>query len=382
MTTPSGPMRALAPALLAGCAMSVAATAPADAKPNPLVPVQLATVPTGIGAGSGGIAINGTNNLVYIANLFASTLSVIDGNSNAVVATIPITDNGPPNPYAAGPAAIAIDQATNTIYVCTNNGTLSVVDGATNQQVANFIVDTTVNSCTGLVFGNQTGKLYFGAGYAGTGSEIDVIDPKTQSITKRIPDPDLNQIAIDQSTNTLYVTQYWEGTLWVIDGDADALRGIISGTGLPAEPEGCWLISPSVPPCEKQHQGSNEDGLAIDETLHRIYVFNSLDGMVATVDTTTDTVIQTRRIGTNQFSGAVNPATHAVYTTSDALGTLAVIDGLSDKVIARNIPVTGPNDLPGLVAVNPVNGKIYVVDFGDVTNFPNVPSHIDILQLP
>ena len=80
------------------------------------------------------LGINTVTNRTYVANYAdgsGSTVSVIDGATNSVVATATV---GP------GPVAVGINTVTDRIYVASSNGTVSVIDGATNSVVATVTV--------------------------------------------------------------------------------------------------------------------------------------------------------------------------------------------------------------------------------------------------
>ena len=78
-----------------------------------------------VGTSPQGIAVDPTNDAAYVAN--TSSVSVIDGHTNAVSATIPVN---------ATPTAIAVDPSTHFVFVA---------DGAGNQIVA---IDGTTNTVT------------------------------------------------------------------------------------------------------------------------------------------------------------------------------------------------------------------------------------------
>jgi YVTN family beta-propeller protein len=88
----------------------------------------VATIP--VGNGQGGIGVNPTTNMIYV--LDNNTVSVINGQTNTVVATIPVGND----PYEVG-----VNSMTNMIYV-SNNGdnTVSVINGQTNTVVATIPV--------------------------------------------------------------------------------------------------------------------------------------------------------------------------------------------------------------------------------------------------
>jgi YVTN family beta-propeller protein len=92
----------------------------------------VATIPVGfpsnfVGAGYY-LAVDASQNRLFVANFRNDSVSVLDRDTFAVLATIPVGD---------GPTAVAVNEATNRIYV-TNPGdkTLSIIDGATLTEVS------------------------------------------------------------------------------------------------------------------------------------------------------------------------------------------------------------------------------------------------------
>jgi YVTN family beta-propeller protein len=107
------------------------------------------TIP--VGTEPAGIAVNATTNKTYVANNGSNDITVIDGTTNSVVATI--TD-----PNAVAPVAVAVNPATNTIYVANSqSNNLTVIDGATNSVMATIAVGT---APSGLGVDSQTNFIY------------------------------------------------------------------------------------------------------------------------------------------------------------------------------------------------------------------------------
>jgi DNA-binding beta-propeller fold protein YncE len=362
--------------------------------PKPGVKV-INTVPVSAAAGSNQVAINTRTNRAYVANLGfwfypdftgGHSISVLDGYTDKIIATIPIASKASVAPFGDGPAASAVDEETNTIYVTTNNGSLSIIDGWTNKVKSSFVFDTNSDPNSGdpgictqdIVFSKKTKKLYV----VNCAKQIDVIDPKRQKALKVIPDDNATFLGINQRTNTIYVTQYWDGTVWAIDGDTDQVKNVINGVGDPAVPDDCYL--PANNNCTDQSSGL--DHIAIDEFLDRTYVTGTNDGRFVTIDTKSNKVIDTKFIGGNQYNVALNPFTHTVYSLSDLGDTLAIIEGTTGNLVAQDILVgskptpTSFGDLPNGIAVNPFTGKIYVIAFGDFINNPQVVSQIVVLK--
>jgi YVTN family beta-propeller protein len=65
--------------------------------------------------------------MIYVVNTHANTVSVIDGRTNTIAATVP-TDKGP--------WAVAVNPVSNTIYVANRlSDQVTVIDGRTNTAV-------------------------------------------------------------------------------------------------------------------------------------------------------------------------------------------------------------------------------------------------------
>src|ERR1044072_360651 len=76
-----------------------------------------------------GIAVNSATNKIYVANQFSATVSVIDGASNNVIATIPL---------AGDLRAVAVNPVTNRIYVPVyqRSNILYTIDGTADTVVS------------------------------------------------------------------------------------------------------------------------------------------------------------------------------------------------------------------------------------------------------
>jgi len=84
------------------------------------------------GAGARGIAVNEATNTIYVANTAANTVSVIDGSScNGTVQT-GCSQAAAAVPVGVSPRRVVVDPATNTIYI-TNafSNSITMLDGRT-----------------------------------------------------------------------------------------------------------------------------------------------------------------------------------------------------------------------------------------------------------
>jgi YVTN family beta-propeller protein len=78
--------------------------------------------PPGVGSTARAIAVNPVTNKIYAA--FAQHVVVVNGADNAMTVI--------PSGTMGGPVAVGINTTTNKIYVPNSDGTLAVIDGATN----------------------------------------------------------------------------------------------------------------------------------------------------------------------------------------------------------------------------------------------------------
>ena len=76
-----------------------------------------------------GLVYNTTDNKVYCANQTSDNVTVIDGATNTVVATIPVVNY----PVGLDPRGMVYNPTNNKVYcVHPGNDTVTVIDGAAN----------------------------------------------------------------------------------------------------------------------------------------------------------------------------------------------------------------------------------------------------------
>lgn len=170
-----------------------------------------------VGAAPGGVAVDATTNKIYVANSGSNNVSVIDGATNSVVATIA-------DPKAVAPVAVAVNPVTDTIYVANSqSNNLTVINGATNSVTATIPLAT---SPSGLDVDPQTNFIYIAnAGNSQTGDpgNITVIDGATHATTT-LTDPKAQNpaaVAVNPVTNKIYVANSGSNNVTVIDGAHD-----------------------------------------------------------------------------------------------------------------------------------------------------------------
>jgi YVTN family beta-propeller protein len=222
----------------------------------------LAGFPVGLG-GLRGIGVDALANEIYVGYVNPNTgapsrevVAAINGSSNAIASWVTL---------GGAPAALAVNPATNKTYV--------VLAG-----------------------------------------EIDVIDGATDSLTKvaDVGAAGRNVLAVNPSTNTIYMANSQSGNLSVIDGETDSITATIA-------------------------VGTTPSGVDVDPQTNFIYVANAGNsqsgdpGNVTVIDGTTNaTTTLVDPNATNPVAVAVNSATHKVYVANRGSNNVTVIDGAHD----------------------------------------------------
>jgi len=271
-----------------------------------------------IGISGSAIAVNPATNRIYVSNDM-SQLVVIDGNTNSILATIPVR----------GVRSIAINPNTNRIYVVSTDFDegpgLKVIDGNTNQVTAQFELDA---------------FPFFSA------------------------QPD---VAINPETNRVYLTY----TTYAIDR---SINQVILGTAMVViDGSNNQVIDVRQPVSSSGDMEANY-GLAVNPTNNQIYLLGNpgltiYDGTTYQRIATVEPSRASRWIGGYQFFGmAVNTANSRVYlnvwnylfaadTSSDSLSLISTT--LSDYDSSCPVPV----------AVNPIANRVYKMGGNDDDRF-------------
>jgi DNA-binding beta-propeller fold protein YncE len=154
-----------------------------------------------VSSGTFAIGVNVVTNRVYATScnfsLVQCNVIVIDGNTDNIVATIPIASG-----QELGLRAVAVNPVTGRIYVTdTDNQLLDVIDGTTNTIIREVPMP---NQVEGVAVDPKTGRIYVGvAGFPGS---IAVVDGSTNTIIANIPLTSFpEQIATNFKLNQIYV---------------------------------------------------------------------------------------------------------------------------------------------------------------------------------
>jgi YVTN family beta-propeller protein len=140
-------------------------------------------------------------------------------------------------------------------------------------------------------------------------------------------------IAVNPSTNKVYVVNEYSNTVSVIDTNTDTVKSTINLGNFPY-------------------------GIDINPLNNRIYITNRGSNTVSVLDGSVDTKLHDITVGKPPVGIAVNPSANWIFVTNLDDGTMSVIDGITNDVI--NTVSVGKT--PYGIAVNPLSNKIYVTD--------------------
>lgn len=279
------------------------------------------------------------NTRVYVANDGDSTISVIDGSTNAVIATIPVGQY--PRGVTVTPDGSKVYVANFTNCCSESQGSVSVIDAATNTVIKTISV--------GL---NPAGQL-----------------------------------AIDPSGLHVYVPNYYESSISVINTSSDTVEAIIN---VPVNPFAITITQDGsrVYAVSQQQNSSDSTISVIDSTTFTVMntiltgpqsnaIVVSPDGSKLYTITSTnepgfDTAVSVYNANTGVFiteipmnlglyALALSPDGSRLYGSNNNCcgngnGTVSVVDTSTNEIIAV-VPVGGA---PGLLSVSADGSRVYV----------------------
>jgi YVTN family beta-propeller protein len=280
------------------------------------------------------VAVNPTNNLVYITSRNNNQLIVLDGYTQWPVTAIPV---------AAEPFGVAVNPDTNRIYVAGfGDGRLSVIDGAANQVVRELALGprlsyVAVNTTTNRVYATSHGL-----------PGIFVLDGSTDTVLRVITGGVAAPfgLAVNEALNRVYVGDRDRQEILTLDGEGN----VLASQTIRPQPAGAVPFAMAANP----YSGRLYVMLAVAGRIDRVQVYQATVSGLALLDT-----VMVGQGGADGGGGVVvNTVTNRVYVTNSASNTVSVIDGLTNQIRAT-IPV-GLD--PFGAAVNPVTGVIYTAN--------------------
>ena len=120
-------------------------------------------------------------------------------------------------------------------------------------------------------------------------------------------------VSVNPSTNIVYVANYDNNTVSVIDGKTNRVIANVT-------------------------VGTSPNAVSVNPLTNIVYVTNYDDNTVSVIDGKSNKVITTISVGTSPNAVSVNPSTNTAYVANRDDNTVSVIDGKTNRVIAN---VTG-----------------------------------------
>jgi YVTN family beta-propeller protein len=286
-----------------------------------------------------GIAYNPANNNMYVANLGSSTVSVIDSSMDSVTSSILV---------GRGPQGIAY-VSSNKLYVTNaGSGDVYVINGTINKVIKKIPVG---NNPIGIAYNPSNNNIYIGNYVNGTVSVIDTSnDTVISTIVLGSPWEELypNFLAYDSSNQGIYVTVFPASLYPAQYGQVSIIN-----TATNADVKDSYLPT-SV-------QNSTVKGVAYNTDNNRVYILAFYSGSVLILNPDTNTFEGTPiPVGSKPYDIVHNPSNNHMYVTNYGSNTVSAIDATRNSVVAT-FP-TG--DFPIGIAYNPNNRHIYVANTG------------------
>ncbi|MEU6586998.1 YncE family protein [Nocardia sp. NPDC046763] len=303
--------------------------------------------PVAVGKSPQGVAVDPMTHNVYVANFSSGTVSVLDGTTSAVTATI---ENIP------GAMGVAVDPQTRTVYVSdyADAGKVFVVDANTNTVTANIAVganpdEIAVDPRTHLVYvTNATvdplAEGQTGVRVASKPGSVSVIDPRARAVTATIG-VGLRPITVmfDADRSRLYVGNETDNSVSVIDVSTDTVAATVAVGRAPL-------------------------GLALDHRSGTLYVANNVGDSIWMIDTHTNRVDGTIAVRRPSMI-AIDENRRIVYVgvlpTTDDPATLDLTPVAIDADTHKVTPIPGSGRNTAAAAVDPGTGAACLADFVD-----------------
>jgi YVTN family beta-propeller protein len=344
-------------------------------------------IPTTVAVGSVplALAVDQSTHTLYVANAGGNFVSMIDTAACNATYTAGCTQAPATVTVGSSPALLAINQATNTIYVPNSQAdTVSVIDGATcnatDTSGCGHVSTLTVGSGAQAVALNlQTHTAYVANFNDGTVSVIDTATCNatvTSGCSQTSPTVAVgitpSAVVVDQASNTAYVA-FGPG------GNASTTLGsvaLINGATCDATVTSGCARAPRTTPI-----GSIPGWITENPATRTVYAVNQDDSSVSVINAARCNASESAgcrqvapalAIGFNGGAVAVDPSTNTVYATSQNENDVSVLDGsncdaTNTSGCTQFSPTTTVGTGPQGVAANPATHTIYVTNRTDDT---------------
>jgi YVTN family beta-propeller protein len=257
------------------------------------------TITVGGNGTATGIAANPNTNKIYVGQFITPSVAVIDGNTDTVSTTIPIS--------SGQPTGVAVNPVTNRVYVANQDvRTVTVIDGATDTVLTTI---TGVGTCPWGIGVNTTTNEIYVTDNGGIGTpQVNVIDGNTNTVTHSINLGErVGFVAVNSVTNKVYATLFTSGQVAVIDGATYTWTTTITGF-------------------------SAAYGIAVDSSRNQVLVSSYGNSTAKLVNGATNTIMDSIGVGAGPYGMACNPSTGKAYVPNSSTQNLSVLHYVAPPV--------------------------------------------------
>jgi YVTN family beta-propeller protein len=371
----------------------------------------------GVGDAPSQIAVNPNTNRIFVTNHGhgtnygeeGSSVSVIDGNTDDVIKTIPLVTGSPPTP-GQGPHGIAVNPDTNKIYVAVIDSHQVVVIDDNNLDAPPTYIAPPFGVPIWMVAVNPDLNRVYAVGCNEMGiNKVFVLDGATNTWLPCDLDVGTHPkqgVAFNPETDWLYVSN--EGSdnvsvIWTCSASEPPPSPTPTPpppTPPPSGPGDCypWVVTPINVGDEPRGVASSNDaddliyvanyghgtvsvidgvtydviqvitdvaganGVAYDGHHNLVYVTMHDSAQLAVIDASTNTVSETVSVGNGPNGVAYNSNADKIYVANYIGDTVTILDG-GTRALLTTLAVSGHTE-PAHIAVNPLTNKVYVTYHG------------------
>ncbi len=314
------------------------------------------------------VALTSTLTRTFTATATRAATEMATLTPNAACALTPVTTIN----VGAHPKGIAVDPATNRVFVgLADSSSIAVIDANTRQLLATWTTDGAGNT-NGLAFAQN--KLFVSKR---NNASVSVVDTTNGAFVQNIAVGNA-PYGVGASSTRVWVANFSDSTISLIDA---ATNTVLSTTAASLYPS---LIAPlgsrafisawgaGVMDVDTNNTvqktlatGDGSFGVATNSTTNRAYVSNRNTSVLTTIDTSTDAVLGTFTETAVPYALALNPNTHHLFIVLADSNVLRVRDASTMNFVADlSLGVQGAN---GGDSIAVLNNSIYVANNSDGT---------------
>ena len=237
---------------------------------------------TGAASTPRSVAVNPLTHRVYVADVGGGSGTVSIFQSTTYQATVTMTD---------GPNVVAVDTSTDIAYAVDDAGHIAVINGATGTAFSPML--QTSAGLEVVAVNPVTHRAYVAIDNGGNEVSMAIVDGATNATASIVVEDEPWAVAVNPATNMIYVANFDDDDVTVIDGATNQKVG-----------------DPST--------GEGPDALVVDPVNNLIYVANFDSSSLTVIDGATNgtATVSFNPSPITPDSLAINPVLNEVYGAS------------------------------------------------------------------